>query len=118
MKITESFIKETNRYDIFQIPNELYLNYFNKLEKAFDECSFEDDERFVTYGRLGFFQDELTERLNDKRLKYEDSNWKGKWDNRLGAFWDLFDFINGDRYFTSSQVPKEADFHNLINENN
>ena len=50
IKITEEFIKKIKNYDIFKIPNSLYLDYFNELERYFNNYNFEYDRRFVTYG--------------------------------------------------------------------
>jgi len=113
-KITEQFVSDTNKYEIFKIPDELYLDCFNKLEQLLNNNELEDDERFVTYGRLDLLKQELTDRLNDEKLKYEDSNWKGKWDNRLGAFWDLYDYIRGDRYFGPFHIPEGKNFNELL----
>ncbi len=116
-KITEDFISEMNKYEIFKIPNELYLDYFEKLEKLLNSNTLEEDDRFVTYGRLDFLKQELSQRLKDKNLKYEDlkSIWgKNKWDNRLGAFWDLYDYISGDRYISSAHVPEGKSFKDIL----
>ena len=106
-----------NKYEIFKIPNELYLNYFEKLEKLLNSNTLEEDDRFVTYGRLDFLKQELLQRLKDENLKYEDlkSVWgKNKWDNRLGAFWDLYDYIRGDRYISSAHVPEGKSFKDIL----
>ena len=115
--ITNQFIKDTNKYEIFKIPNEAYLDYFNKIEELFNSCYFDEDDRFVTYGRLNHLREELTDRLKDEKLKKEDVNFKNKWDNRLGAFWDLRDFIMGDRYITPFHVPKDQNFSSVIENN-
>mgnify|MGYP004543556459 FL=1 len=116
-KITEDFISEMNKYEIFKIPNELYLDYFEKLEKLLNSNTLEEDDRFVTYGRLDFLKQELPQRLKDENLKYEDlkSVWgKNKWDNRLGAFWDLYDYIKGDRYISPAHVPEGKSFKDIL----
>ena len=116
-KITEDFINEMNKYEIFKIPNELYLDYFEKLEKLLNSNTLEDDDRFVTYGRLDFLKQELPQRLKDENLKYEDlkSVWgKNKWDNRLGAFWNLYDYIRGDRYISPAHVPEGKSFKDIL----
>lgn len=116
-KITEDFISEMNKYEIFKIPNELYLDYFEKLEKLLNSNTLEEDNRFVTYGRLDFLKQELPQRLKDENLKYEDlkSVWgKNKWDNRLGAFWDLYDYIRGDRYISPAHVPEGKSFKDIL----
>lgn len=116
-KITEDFISEINKYEIFKIPNELYLDYFEKLEKLLNSNTLEEDDRFVTYGRLDFLKQELPQRLKDENLKYEDlkSVWeKNKWDNRLGAFWDLYDYIRGDRYISPAHVPEGKSFKDIL----
>jgi len=120
VELTEEFIKQTDNFEIFKIPNKLYLDYFGKLETAFKEHIFENDERFVTYGRLDFLKEEVSQRLNDKKLKYEESNsvWgKNKWDNRMGAFIDLWDYIRGDRWFTPTNIPKEENFKEILSAN-
>lgn len=113
-KITDQFIGEINKYEIFKVPNKLYLDYFNHLKKLFDNSEFEEDSRFVTYCRLDFLRQELTDRLHDDKLKNEDPNWKDKWDNRLGAFWDLYDYIRGDRHITPSSVPNVENFKDIL----
>lgn len=116
-KITEDFISEINKYEIFKIPNELYLDYFEKLEKLLNSNTLEEDDRFVTYGRLDFLKQELPQRLKDENLKYEDlkSVWgKNKWDNRLGAFWNLYDYIRGDRYISLAHVPEGKSFKDIL----
>lgn len=116
-KITEDFISEINKYEIFKIPNELYLDYFEKLEKLLNSNTLEEDDRFVTYGRLDFLKQELPQRLKDENLKYEDlkSVWgKNKWDNRLGAFWNLYDYIRGDRYISPAHVPEGKSFKDIL----
>lgn len=120
VELTEEFIKQTDNFEIFKIPNKLYLDYFGKLETAFKEHIFENDERFVTYGRLDFLKEEVSQRLNDKKLKYEESNsvWgKNKWDNRMGAFIDLWDYIRGDRWFTPTNIPEEENFKEILSAN-
>ena len=117
VKITEEFINDFNKYEIFKIPNELYLDYFKKIEDKFNAYDFEEDSRFVTYGRLSFLKEELTQRLNDDKLRYEEPNsvWgKGKWDNRMGAFIDLWDYIRGDRYIAPHQVPEGKNFKDTL----
>ena len=116
-KITEDFISEMNKYEIFKIPNELYLDYFEKLQKLLNSNTLEEDDRFVTYGRLDFLKQELPQRLKDENLKYEDlkSVWgKNKWDNRLGAFWDLYDYIKGDKYISPAHVPEGKSFKDIL----
>lgn len=116
-KITEDFVSESNKYEIFKIPNELYLDYFEKLKQLLNSSTLEDDDRFVTYGRLDFLKQELTQRLRDENLKYEDvkSVWgKSKWDNRLGAFVDLYDYIRGDRHIAPHQVPEGKSFKDVL----
>lgn len=117
-KITEDFISEINKYEIFKIPNELYLDYFEKLEQLLNSNTLEEDDRFVTNGRLDFLKQELTDRLNDEKLKDENPNWKDKWDNRLGAFWDLYDYIIGDRYISPAHVPEGKSFKDILLANN
>ena len=56
IELTEEFMKQTNNFEIFKIPNELYLEYFEKIDNSFKKHSFENDERFVTYGRLSFLK--------------------------------------------------------------
>ncbi len=113
-KITQEFVDSIGAYEIFKIPNNLYLNYFSKLVDMFNKHEFEEDNRFVTFGRLDFLRSELTQRLNDASLKTESANWKDKWDNRLGAFWDLSDYIRGDRYIAPHQVPEGMSFKDIL----
>lgn len=120
IELTEEFMKQNSNFEIFKIPNELYLDYFGNLENAFKEHSFESDERFVTYGRLNFLKEELSQRLNDEKLKYEEPNsvWgKDKWDNRMGAFIDLWDYIRGDRWFTPPNIPEGKNFKEILSAN-
>ena len=120
IELTEEFMKQTNNFEIFKIPNELYLEYFEKIDNSFKKHSFENDERFVTYGRLSFLKEEVSQRLNDEKLKYEEQNsvWgKNKWDNRMGAFIDLWDYIRGDRWFTRSNIPEGKKFKEILSEN-
>ena len=114
VKITDDFVKKTNEYSIFEIPNELYLDYFNQITDLLNQNGFETDNRFVTYGRLEFLREELVERLKDEKLKNPDPNWKDKWDNRLGAFWDLSDFIRGDRHIAPHHIPQELKFSEVL----
>lgn len=120
VKITEEFINNFNKYEIFKIPNELYLDYFRKIEDKFNAYDFEEDSRFVTYGRLSFLKEELTQRLDDDKLRYEEPNsvcGKGKWDNRMGAFIDLWDYIRGDRHFTPTHIPQGLNFREILQDN-
>ena len=117
VKITKEFINDSNKYEIFKIPNKLYLDYFKKIEDKFNAYSFEEDSRFVTYGRLSFLKEELTQRLNDDKLRYEEPNsvWgKDKWDNRMGAFIDLWDYIRGERHIAPHQVPEGKNFKDTL----
>lgn len=117
IRITEEFIDAFNEYEIFGIPNELYLDYFKKIEEKLNIYHFEEDSRFVTYGRLAFLKEELTQRLADDTLRYEEPNsvWgKNKWDNRMGAFIDLWDYIRGDRYIARHQVPEGDSFKDVL----
>ncbi len=52
--------------------------------------------------------------MHDDKLKNDDSNWKDKWDNRLWAFWDLADYIRGDRHITPSCVPNGESFKDIL----
>lgn len=113
-KITQQFIDNINKFEIFKIPDKLYLDYFDQLKKLFNNYKFDDDDRFFTYGRLDFLKKELTERLNDTKLEKESPNWKDKWDNRLGAFWDLYDYIRGDRHFTPGNIPDGMNFRDML----
>lgn len=113
-KLTQEFVDSIKDYEIFKIPNNLYLDYFDKIEKSFNEHVFDNDKRFVTYGRLDFLRNELTQRLDDVSLKTESANWKDKWDNRLGAFWDLSDYIRGDRHISPHQVPEGMSFKDVL----
>lgn len=120
VKITEEFINNFNKYEIFKIPNELYLDYFRKIEDKFNAYDFEEDSRFVTYERLSFLKEELTQRLDDDKLRYEEPNsvcGKGKWDNRMGAFIDLWDYIRGDRHFTPAHIPQGLNFRKILQNN-
>lgn len=114
IEITDEFIKKIKQFEIFEIPDKMYLDYFKEIENTFDNCVFENDERFVTYGRLDFLHKELIERLNDEKLSKPSPNWKDKWDNRLGAFWDLSDYIRGDRHITLSSIPKGKNFKDVL----
>lgn len=117
INITKKFIDSINKYPIFEIPDKNYLDYFEELKQKLNQFELKDDVRFVTYGRLSFLKTELTERLKDEKLKEPDPNWKDKWDNRMGAFWDLSDYIRGDRYIAIGQVPKELSFHEVLRKN-
>lgn len=114
ISITQQFVNDIKEYKIFKIPDKLYLSYFRKIEELFNSKTFVNDNRFVTYGRLDFLQEELILRLNDENLKKENPNWKDKWDNRFGAFLDLYDFIIGDRYFAPHNIPKEKSFSAVL----
>ncbi len=114
VKLTEDFIKQKENFEIFKIPNKLYLDYFDKIKDTFRNYHFEEDKRFVTYGRLDFLKEELTQRLNDENLKKESPNWKDKWDNRMGAFIDLWDYIRGDRYIAPHHVPDGKSFKDIL----
>ena len=59
-KITQQFIDNINKFEIFKIPDKLYLDYFEQLKKLFNNHKFDDDDRFFTYGRLDFLKKELT----------------------------------------------------------
>lgn len=117
INITKKFIDSINKYPIFDIPNKNYLDYLEELKQKLNQYELKEDTRFVTYGRLSFLKNELTERLKDEKLKEPDPNWKDKWDNRMGAFWDLSDYIRGDRYISIGQVPKELSFHEVLRKN-
>lgn len=117
-KITQQFIDDTNEFEIFKIPDKLYLDYFEQIKKLFTNHKFDEDYRFFTCGRLDFLKNELTERLNDTNLEKEDLNWKDKWDNRLGAFWDLYDYIRGDRHFTPADIPDGMNYRDMLIMNN
>ncbi len=117
LTIVDWFTNEIKKYEIFKIPDELYLSCFDKLEYLLNNRKCLEDNRFVTYGRLDFLQEELVLRLNDEGLRYEEDNWKEKWDNRLGAFWDLYDYIYGIRFFKKFQVPDNLDYKSILKAN-
>ncbi len=104
--ILEDFKNSYKQYEVFDIPDELYIEYLTKLENKLKLVDTTSDKRFVTYGRLDFLRHELTDRLNDKELSKPSPNWKEKWDNRLGAFWDLYDYVIGDRHISISEIAK------------
>lgn len=111
---TDEFFASVKEYEIFKIPDKMYMDYFEKIEKFLNNSLFKEDNRFITNGRLSFLRKELTLRLNDESLKEEDPNWKEKWDNRLGAFIDLSDFIRGDNFFPIGQIPKGTTFKKAL----
>ena len=115
--INDEFKDSIKQYDSFDIPNDLYLNYFAKLEKIFADHTFAYDNRFVTYGRLDFLRSELTQRLNDETLKIKKPNFVNQWDNRLGAYFDLSDYIIGDRHINIASVPNGMNFHEILQQN-
>ena len=114
---TKKFIDSINEYPIFEIPDKLYLDYLKVLKEKLNKYKLKEDTRFVTYGRLEFLRKELTDRLHDENLKHPDPNWKDKWDNRMGAFWDLSDYIRGDRYISLGHVPEGKSFHDVLRKN-
>lgn len=61
-----------------------------------------------------FLRKELTERLHDTKLENKSPIWEEKWDNRLGAFWDLYDYIIGDRLFISGDIPDGMNFRDML----
>lgn len=113
-EIMHQFIDDTNKFEIFKIPDQLYLDYFEQLKKLFDNHKFDEDDRFITCGRLDFLKNDLIEKLNDKKLEKEDPNWKDKCDNRLGAFLDLYDYIRGDRHFTPDNMSHGMNFRDML----
>lgn len=117
IEITNEFVENIKKYKPFNIPSSLYLEFFNKLDNLFNQFDFDDDDRFVTYGRLNFLREEFSERLNDDNLRKNNLNWKNKWDNRLGAFWDLYDYINGDRFISINNISDKENFDDIVNAN-
>ena len=116
--ITNDFKKNIDSYDAFDIPDNMYLDYMSKLQNALLSHSCIYDKRFVTYGRLDFLKEEFTKRLNDETLKIKKINFQNQDDNRLSAFWDLQDYITGDRHISMINVPSGIDFHQLVRLNN
>lgn len=117
INVKEKFVNKIKDYEIFDIPDKLYLEFLEEIENLFNNHKFYEDERFVTYGRLSFLRDEFTSRLHDKTLNVPTSNWKDKWDNRMGAFYDLSDYIIGDYHIAISNVPNNESFYEVIEKN-
>lgn len=115
--ITQKFLGVIKESPIFEIPDKNYLDYFEELKQKLNQYELKEDLRFVAYGRLSCLKTELTERLKDEKLKEPDPNWKYKWDNRMGAFWDLFDYIRGDRHITPGHVPEGENFKEVLTKN-
>lgn len=116
-KIIEDFFHDTKIYQIFEIPDKYYLNCFDKLKSKLNKYELNEDKRFVTYGRLSFLKEELTDRLKDKNLKEQNPKWVGKWDNRMGAFIDLYDYIRGNRDISLGSIPEGENIHEVLNKN-
>ena len=93
------------------------MDYFGEVKILINQHEFFGDERFVTYGRLDFLRQELTERLKDKNLSKPNPNWGNMWDNRFGAFLDLSDYVRGDRFINPSNVPNGQNFQNILQAN-
>ena len=115
--IIEHFIYDIKPYDVFEIPNELYIKCFDSIIDIIKNHSFKEDSRFVTFGRLDHLREEFTKRLNDKTLMSKNPDREEQWDNRLASFWDLADFIKGDRNVTIESVPDGLNFNKIVAEN-
>lgn len=92
VKMLDEFHQEIKNIKPSDITNENYLKYLNLLKETLLSKEYEQDKRFVTYGRRDFLRQEMTDRLNQK--VYTGINYK------LEAFFDLEDYIRNNTWIS------------------
>ncbi len=115
--IVNQFAESVRAMNPFEVPDNMYLELFNQIEEYIVHFEFKDDKRFVIYGRVGFLINELSYRLTDDYLSEASSEWATKWDNRMGAFWDLSDLVNGDHNITQGGIPEGLEYQDVLHAN-
>ena len=78
-----------------------YESLLDGLVDIISKHEYEEDNRFVTYGRRDFLRKEFTKYLNEETF-----SGRGKFND---AFVDLADYYSGDTWISSTSVPKELD---------
>ena len=95
VKIIDAFYCSTDK-DMMN----LFMETLNKLEEVLIKYEYNEDSRFVTFGRRDFLKQELTASLEEKN--YEQ------------AFYDIVDYVKADTWISSATVPSEYNFQEVI----
>lgn len=88
------------------ITTEEYTNYFNIIENEMNNHLFEIDNRFVTYGRRDFLQQQFNKFLDDN--------------NYLDALINLQEYMcDYTSFLTPKDIPHEEtrEFHDVLKDN-
>ncbi len=112
LSMFKKFTEDIEGYEAFKIPNELYLDLLNKIENILVGRYFYNDKRFVTYGKISVLRNEFT-----LKIQGENTFYKGKWDNRLRAFFDLYDVVLGTRNILPTDIPEGLNYSDIVFEN-
>lgn len=79
-----------------------YIAFLDGLYDIIVSHEYEDDDRFVTYGRRDFLRQEFSDYLNDRKY-----SGRGKYNDALV---DLMDFYSGNTWISKSSIPENMDF--------
>ena len=102
IKIRDTYIEMKKE----NISTEEYINYFNTIENEMNNHLFENDNRFVTYGRRDFLKQEFNRFLNSN--------------NYLDALINLEEYMcDYTSFLTPADIPQEETrkFHDVLKDN-
>lgn len=103
MNILEEYNNEIIGIDRDKISLEIYRKYLLKILEKLNSNEFKSDPRFVTYGRRDFLKEELENKLQSS--------------NYIDAFYDIYEYIEGERCFINRfKIPSSLNIE-LIEKN-
>lgn len=85
-----------------------YISFLDGITDIIEKHEYEQDDRFVTYGRRDFLRKEFTDYLDEKTY-----SGRGKYND---AFVDLAEYYSGNTWIDMSSVPQELNFHEIDNQ--
>ena len=102
IKYEEQWLKE--HPDKNKKPQE-YISFLDGLNDIISKYDYENDERFVTYGRRDFLRKEFSDYLNEKTY-----SGRGKFND---AFVNLAEYYTGNTWISINSIPKDVNFSKI-----
>lgn len=89
---------------------EEYISFLDGLSKIIIKYNYEEDDRFVLFGRRDFLKNEFTDYLNDVEFSV-----RGKFND---AYIDFVDFLLGNTWIDLASIPTNLDVDNVLKNDN